>query len=90
VHARFISITNTSKLQVEGNKTHAIFILARVTTIPTTLHYEINLVHAKFPSSPKISTSPITALQGERNLMCFKIPSSINASKHKHCKVKEL
>lgn len=30
MHARFISITNTSRLQAEGNKTHARFLLAIV------------------------------------------------------------
>jgi len=42
-------------------------LLAQATIFPKTLHYEINLVHAKFPSSPKISTSPITTLQGEKS-----------------------
>lgn len=85
------SITNTSRLQAKGNKTHAKFLLAQATIFPPiTFHCKINLVHARFPSSPKISTFPITTLQGERNLMCFRFPSCINKSRQKHCKVNEL
>lgn len=84
MHARFISITNTNTFQIEGNITHDRFLLAQATMFPAiTLHCEINLVHARFPSSPKISTSPIKKFQGERNLMCSRFPSSINISRKK-------
>lgn len=85
------SITNTSWLQAKGNKTHAKFLLAQATIFPTvTFHRKINLVHERFPSSPKISTLPITTLLGEINLMCFRFPSCINTRRQKRCNVKEL